>query len=100
MPLQRRLNSLNQTAVSKLQRREVHRHCPILPSAVVPLAHLPTGLIEHPLADRDDQTAFFSERDEFVRLNETARRMLPTEQRLRANRRTVRRRDFRLVIED
>ncbi len=50
----------------------------------LPLAQLPTDLLEEPATDRHDEPVVFDDRHEFGRRHETARRMTPAHQRLEA----------------
>ena len=67
----------------------------------VPGRELAAGLVEHPLADRDDQVGVLGDADERVRCEQAAGRVLPTDQRLEAEQLTgVGQRHQRLVDED
>src|SRR6185312_2080887 len=64
-----------------------------------PVHRIAAGLPEHPIADRDNQADFLRHRDEIVRPDQTAFRMVPAYQRLEAADLAVRQVDQRLVIE-
>ena len=85
MALQRIGHRLHQRRMAELQGREVHRHPPAFVALQVPLAHLPAGLVEHPVADGDDQPGAFGQGDEGIGHQQPALRMLPAQQRLGAD---------------
>lgn len=68
--------------MAELQRRKVHGNTPILITLRIPEGHLPTGFIEHPLADRDDQAGLFRQLNKRGRQQQALLRMLPAQQRL------------------
>ncbi|MNU91309.1 hypothetical protein D3C71_811920 [compost metagenome] len=52
---------------------------------VVPLPQLSAGLVQHPVAHRQDQPAALGNRDEHIRRQQTQLRVLPTQQRFGAD---------------
>ena len=54
-------------------------------SGIAPRARIVADAAQHPLADRHDQSRFFREGDEVRRLHESARRMVPANQRFQRN---------------
>ena len=69
-------------------------------AGVAPAHGLPAGLLQHPLADLDDQPGLLEQRDEVVRLHEPARRAAPADQRLHARGAHVVQAERRLVDEE
>src|SRR4051794_35280894 len=65
-----------------------------------PGGRLAAGLVEHPLADRDDQPARLGDRDEVVRGHQAALGILPAQQRLALRDAGVLERDEWLVVQD
>ena len=62
-----------------------------------PVGGLAAGLVEHPVADRDDQAGLLGDRDEARGADQAARRVLPAQQRLDADDAAVSRARPRLV---
>ena len=54
-------------------------------ACTTPALRLPTGRLQHPLSDRDDQSGLFGQRDEVTRWDHTHHRVLPTDQGLDAD---------------
>ena len=60
---------------------------------------LPARLLQHPLADRDDQIRFLRDWDELPWRHHAMLRMFPARQRLNADDRAGRQIEFRLVMQ-
>ncbi len=58
---------INQLGLFKLQRGEVHCHRPLGMPFEMPYTELAAGLIDHPVANRNNQPALFRQRQELVR---------------------------------
>lgn len=66
--------------MAELDGRQVNRHAPFAVALLEPLAHLPAGFIQHPLADRNDQAGFFRQANETVREHQAVLWVFPTQQ--------------------
>ncbi|MNP62515.1 hypothetical protein D3C76_1578040 [compost metagenome] len=58
---------------------------------------LGTDIMQHPVSNRDDQAGLFGNRNEFRRRNEPVFRVLPAQQRLKADCNVHQRVPFRLI---
>ncbi|MNM41348.1 hypothetical protein D3C81_521640 [compost metagenome] len=65
----------------------------------MPGPQLRAGLVQHPVADRQDQAAALGDGNEHVRCQQAQLRMLPAQQRLGAGGGRIGRREFRLVVQ-
>ncbi len=70
------------------------------PDGDVPIRRLEAGLLEHPAAERNDETGLLGQRDEAVRADQAQSRVLPAHERLEALERTVGQAQLRLVLEE
>ena len=84
----------------KLACRHVHRNTEARGAARVPRDELLAGAAEDPLADAGDEADVLGERDELARRQDPFLRVLPANERLRADRLTGREAEDRLVVED
>ncbi|MNM45486.1 hypothetical protein D3C81_564110 [compost metagenome] len=73
-------NALDQPVVAELDGGQVDRNAPVAVALVDPYTHLPTGFIQHPLTDRNDQPGFFGQTDKAVRQQQPMLRMFPAQQ--------------------
>src|SRR5690242_7244939 len=73
-----RLSDLADQCGRQLGRREVDGDREVLePTALPPVGELPAGRLDHPLADRDDQTGLLCNRNELRGTEQAAPWMLP-----------------------
>ncbi|MNP30690.1 hypothetical protein D3C76_1237740 [compost metagenome] len=89
MALQDLGHALDQPAVAELDGREVHGDAPVAVALVDPDAHLPTGLVQYPLANGDDQPGFLRLDDKAVRQQQAVLRVFPAQQRFGTDRLAV-----------
>ena len=70
----------------ELAPREVHRHAQLRRAGVrfLPHGQFPAGLVEHPSADRDDESRLLGKVNELQRAEQAPGRMFPAQQCLRA----------------
>ena len=97
--VERMLHVVDETWVTQLDRRHVDRDL----QSVGPRIELDGAtacLHQHPTTDRDDQFGLFRQWDELHRLDSTAARVLPTQQRFDTDRPTGVDLDDRLVVQD
>src|SRR4051794_27716196 len=73
-------DALGKTALTQLQRRYVDRNTAKTQSRLLPDPRLPADLIQHPIADADDFSAFFGNGNEFGRAARTEPRTVPAQQ--------------------
>ncbi|CAH0219328.1 hypothetical protein SRABI106_01927 [Rahnella aquatilis] len=88
----------DQIRLLKLQRGKIHRYRPLRMTGQMPFPQLATGFIEHPFANRDNQSGFFRQRQKHIRAEEVTV-ALPAQQRFEATHRPVRRNKFRLIVQ-
>src|SRR4051812_47912901 len=82
----------------ELNGREIHPDNPRSDAETAPRAKLPASFGKNPFAQSHYDARLLCDRDEFCCANETARRMLPTQQSLDSDNPTRRKLDFRLII--
>ena len=80
-----------------LCRRHIHRHTKYRHTPIPPFPHLPAGFPQYPVAQFDDQSDLFRQRDEELRADQTAQRVLPAGQCLDADDRAIARVHLRLI---
>src|SRR5208282_299351 len=91
--------------VKKLTGGDIHRH--VQPglvetnggSAMLPDDGLPACLVEHPISQRNDQSAFFRQRYELPWHQQPTDRVSPTDECLDANQCVVVELDDRLIVQ-
>src|SRR3954454_23958699 len=89
---------VDEVGLGELQDGEVDRHRRRRRRALVaPRARLAAGLLEYPAADGGDQPRLLGERDELLRPDQPARRVLPAHERLDAGEHAVGAAHLRLV---
>src|SRR5579872_1236397 len=82
--LQRATDHREEVLLAELLSREVHRYAYGADTARLPRPRLTAGVPQHPFTDGDDQSGFLGDGDEATGCNETALRIAPADQRLRA----------------
>ncbi|MOA07104.1 hypothetical protein D3C78_1267830 [compost metagenome] len=87
-----------QVLVGKLPCREVHGDPQVRQSLLLPGHVLLAGGLEHPLADRHDQTGLFGDGDELHRCHDTQVRMVPAQERFHAGNATTANISLGLVV--
>src|SRR6185437_1459673 len=83
----------------ELARREVNGHCDSLAEALLQDAGLLAGLLQDPLAERQNEAALFGCGDELLRTEKAAVRVTPAEQRFNTDEFAGAAGDLRLVEE-
>ncbi len=78
-------DALGQVGVRELARGQVDRQAQRRQPPAVPLHQLLRGGAQHPVADRDDQTGLFRQRDEVARRDHPALRVAPADEGLDAD---------------
>ena len=74
------MHHTREVVLLELPRRQIDGHF----VGPWPGCRLATGSPKHPFADRNDETAFLGDGDEFARLDKTMLGMVPTNQRLKS----------------
>ncbi|MNN05988.1 hypothetical protein D3C81_1187670 [compost metagenome] len=82
--LQRPADQLNHIQMLELVRRQVDAHRHVEQARLVPAQGLATGLVQHPVAERQDQPGFLEQGNEHPRRDRLAALRLPAHQRLEA----------------
>src|ERR1044072_3303943 len=94
------LDSIQQIGLCDLSRRKVDTQAQraMARRIELPLTHLRTSFIQHPLTNRHDQTGLFGNRNEVARINEAATRMIPAHECFEARETSRRQSNNRLVV--
>ena len=92
-------DQVGQAAVAKLHDRQIHRHDHRWMTAIQPLLELVHGSPEHPLADRQDQTAILGNRNELHRRNRAKLGVTPAQQCLHTDHLAVAKGKLRLEMQ-
>ena len=91
---------MDQVLLPELPRRHVDAYHHRRQAGVLPRLVLSTGFAQHPIADRHDQAAFLSQRNELHRRDHAKSRMIPTNQRFDREDAPCAQIDLRLIVQD
>ena len=73
----------------ELQRRDIEGDAYRMEAFVLPFPALPATLVKYPVTERHDETAFFRDRNEAVRVDQAEHRMVQAHQGLQAAQLTI-----------
>ncbi len=93
------LDAFDEADGAELHGRQVHRHRHRRQPGVAPAARLEQRLVQHPVADRQHQAPRFRHRDKGIRRHQAELGVLPADQRLAADERTIGQRQLRLEVQ-